>query len=187
MVTAVGINDFPAAAAALRNFTPRIEIEIEETPAPAKLATHALALSAECIVDDEELASGRFVLLYEPEGRDTWDGNFRCVTFVRAAIDNEMAADPMLCNIGWTWLMESLKSNGCDFTAPSGTVTKVASVSFGTLENLEEDSELEVRASWTPTSGENIASHIKAWVELLEMSAGLAPIPEGVTQLSRSR
>ena len=48
-------------------------------------------------------------------------------------------------------------------------------------------SELEVRASWTPTSGENIASHIKAWVELLEMSAGLAPIPEGVTQLSRSR
>ena len=53
MVNAVGINDFPAAAAALRNFTPRIEIEIEETPAPAKLATHALALSAECIVDDE--------------------------------------------------------------------------------------------------------------------------------------
>ena len=98
-----------------------------------------------------------------------------------------MAADPMLCHIGWTWLMESLKANGCDFTAPSGTVTKVASASFGTLENLEEDSELEVRASWTPTSGQDIASHIKAWVELLEMSAGLAPIPEGVTQLSRSR
>jgi hypothetical protein len=98
-----------------------------------------------------------------------------------------MAADPMLCNIGWTWLMESLKANGCDFTAPSGTVTKVASASFGTLENLEEDSELEVRASWTPTSGAQIANHIKAWVELLEMSAGLAPIPDGVTQLSRSR
>ena len=59
MVNAVGINDFPAAAAALRSFTPRIEIEIEETPAPAKLATHALALSAECIVDDEELASNQ--------------------------------------------------------------------------------------------------------------------------------
>ena len=83
--------------------------------------------------------------------------------------------------------MESLKANGCDFTSPSGTVTKVASASFGTLENLEEDSELEVRASWTPTSGGNIANHIKAWVELLEMSAGLAPIPDGVTQLSRSR
>ena len=64
---------------------------------------------------------------------------------------------------------------------------EVASVSFGTLENLDEDSELEVRASWTPTSGKNIADHIRAWVELLEMSAGLAPIPDGVTQLSRSR
>jgi hypothetical protein len=52
---------------------------------------------------------------------------------------------------------------------------------------LDEDSELEVRASFTQTSGENIASHVKAWVELLEMSAGLAPIPDGVTQLSRSR
>jgi hypothetical protein len=83
--------------------------------------------------------------------------------------------------------MESLKKNGCDFVAPSGTVTKVASASFGTLENLDEDSELEVRASWTPTSGADIASHVRAWVELLEMSAGLAPIPEGVTQLSRSR
>jgi len=176
--------NFDDIIAQIRAIKPRVEILLEEVPAPQKLAPFAFAMTADVL---EDAATGRFVLLHDPDGQEGWAGNFRCVTFVRAAIDNEMAADPMLCNIGWAWLMESLKANGCDFTAPSGTVTKVASASFGTLENLDEDSELEVRASWTPTSGENIASHIKAWVELLEMSAGLAPIPEGVTQLSRSR
>ena len=155
----------------IRAIKPRVEILLEEVPAPQKLAPFAFAMTADVL---EDAATGRFVLLHDPDGQEGWSGKFRCVTFVRAAIDNEMAADPMLCN-------------GCDFTAPSGTVTKVASASFGTLENLEEDSELEVRASWTPTSGAQIANHIKAWVELLEMSAGLAPIPDGVTQLSRSR
>jgi hypothetical protein len=176
--------NFDDIIAQIRAIKPRTEILLEEVPAPQKLAPFAFAMTADVL---EDAATGRFVLLHDPDGHEGWSGNFRCVTFVRAAIDNEMAADPMLCNIGWAWLMESLKANGCDFTAPSGTVTKVASASFGTLENLDEDSELEVRASWTPTSGAQIASHIKAWVELLEMSAGLAPIPEGVTQLSRSR
>lgn len=176
--------EFESIVAQIRAIKPRVEILLEEVPAPQKLAPFSLAMTADVL---EDAATGRFVLLHDPDGQEGWSGKYRCVTFVRAAIDNEMAADPMLCNIGWTWLMESLKKNGCNFTAPSGTVTKVASASFGTLENLDEDSELEVRASWTPTSGENIASHVKAWVELLEMSAGLAPIPDGVTQLSRSR
>ncbi|CAB4749238.1 unannotated protein [freshwater metagenome] len=176
--------NFEEITTSIRAIKPRSEILLEEVPAPQKLAPYAFAMTADVL---EDAATGRFVLLHDPDGQEGWSGKYRCVTFVRAAIDNEMAADPMLCNIGWTWLMESLKANGCDYTAPSGTVTKVASASFGTLENLDEDSELEVRASWTPTSGKNIADHIRAWVELLEMSAGLAPIPDGVTQLSRSR
>ena len=176
--------NFEEITTSIRAIKPRSEILLEEVPAPQKLAPYAFAMTADVL---EDAATGRFVLLHDPDGQEGWSGKYRCVTFVRAAIDNEMAADPMLCNIGWTWLMESLKANGCDYTAPSGTVTKVASASFGTLENLDEDSELEVRASWTPTSGKNIADHIRAWVELLEMSAGLAPIPDGVTQLSRSK
>ena len=176
--------NFEEITTSIRAIKPRSEILLEEVPAPQKLAPYAFAMTADVL---EDAATGRFVLLHDPDGQEGWSGKYRCVTFVRAAIDNEMAADPMLCNSGWTWLMESLKANGCEYTAPSGTVTKVASASFGTLENLDEDSELEVRASWTPTSGKNIADHIRAWVELLEMSAGLAPIPDGVTQLSRSK
>jgi hypothetical protein len=162
----------------------RNEILLEPVPAPQKLAPFAYAMTADVL---EDAATGRFVLLHDPKGQEGWSGNFRCVTFVRAAIDTEMASDPLLCDVGWTWLMESLKRNDCDFVAPSGTVTRVASASYGTLENRDEDSELEVRASWTPTNGNDIAKHVLAWVELLEISAGLAPIPQGVTQLGRSK
>ena len=162
----------------------RNEILLEPVPAPQKLAPFAYAMTADVL---EDAATGRVVLLHDPKGQEGWSGNFRCVTFVRAAIDTEMASDPLLCDVGWTWLMESLKRNDCDFVAPSGTVTRVASASYGTLENRDEDSELEVRASWTPTNGNDIAKHVLAWIELLEISAGLAPIPQGVTQLGRSK
>ena len=76
----------------LRTFTPRQEIVLEEVPAPQKLASFSFAFSADVsngkLGDEEdELASGRFVLLHEPGGQETWEGEFRCVTFVRAGVD----------------------------------------------------------------------------------------------------
>jgi hypothetical protein len=82
--------------------------------------------------------------------------------------------------------LESLKKNGCEFSSPSGTVTRVASASFGALEDREEDSEIEIRASWTPTSGNELVNHVKAWLELLAMTAGLEPIPQGVSSIARN-
>jgi hypothetical protein len=165
----------------IRAIKTRNEVHIEELPAPQKLAPFSLALSAEV---GEDAATGRLVLLHDPAGQDGWSGTYRCVSFVRAAIDTEMVSDPLLADVGWSWLLESLKKNGCEILAPSGTVTRIASSSFGTLSERAEESELEVRASWTPGEGEDIARHVGAWIELLEMASGLAPIPEGVTQLS---
>jgi hypothetical protein len=134
----------------------------------------------------EDAATGRFVLLHDPAGQEGWSGQWRCVTFARSAIDLEMASDPLLPEIGWTWLLEALKKNNCEFSAPSGTVTRVASASFGALADREEDSEMEIRASWTPTDGENLLSHVSAWLELLAMAAGLEPIPQGVSSIARN-
>jgi hypothetical protein len=161
----------------------RSEILLEAVPAPQKLAPHALAMTADVL---EDAATGRFVLLHDPAGQLGWGGQWRCVTFARAAIDAEMASDPLLPNIGWAWLIEALKKNSCEFISPSGTVTRVESASFGDLKDREEDSEMEIRASWTPTSGENLLAHVNAWIELLGMSAGLEPIPEGVSSISRN-
>jgi hypothetical protein len=174
---------FEQLVAPILALKPRGEILLEAVPAPQKLAPHALAMTADVL---EDAATGRFVLLHDPAGQEGWGGNWRCVTFARAAIDLEMASDPLLPEIGWTWLIESLKKNGCEFLSPSGTVTRVASSSFGALEDREEDSEMEVRASWTPTSGEDLVNHVNAWLELLAMTAGLEPIPQGVSSISRN-
>ena len=168
----------------IRAIVPRAEIVLDEVPAPQKLAPFSIALTADVL---EDAATGRFVLLHDPKGQEGWSGEYRCVTFVRAAIDQSMAADPMLSDVGWSWLTEALKKYDCEYEAPSGTVTRVASVSFGMLEGRDEDSELEVRASWTPLSGIGIASHVRAWLDLLALSAALEPIPDGVTQLTPNR
>ncbi len=178
-----GVRNFDEIVAQIRAISARSELILEEIPAPQKLAPFAFAMTADT---DDDVATARFVLLHDPEGQEGWGGNLRCVTFVRAAVDHEMAADPIVANVGWSWLIESLEKFGCSYVQPSGTVTRVASASFGTLGEREDNSELEVRASWTPTSAEAIANHVRAWLDLLEHSAGLEPIPEGVTPLARS-
>jgi hypothetical protein len=97
-----------------------------------------------------------------------------------------MASDPLLPEIGWAWLIESLKKHGCEFINPSGTVTRVASASFGELVERDEDSEIEVRASWTPSNESNLIEHVNAWLDLLAISAGLEPIPQGVSSIARN-
>jgi hypothetical protein len=38
--------------------------------------------------DDKELAIGRFIVLHDPKGQDTWDGTFRIVTTTVAGVTN---------------------------------------------------------------------------------------------------
>ncbi|MGA0062456.1 MAG: DUF3000 domain-containing protein [Candidatus Planktophila sp.] len=180
----------------LRTITPRSEIILEEVPAPQKLAMYSFAFTADVLAhppvaqpDEEEIASGRFVILHEPGGQDTWEGNFRCVTFMRADVDSQMQEDPLLPEVGWNWLLDSLNATGATFKAPSGTVTRVSSASFGKLTPRSDDSEIEIRASWTPVinSRDDIFSHVHAWCNLMSEVAGLPPIPDGVASISSAR
>ncbi|MGH3446043.1 MAG: DUF3000 family protein, partial [Nocardioidaceae bacterium] len=125
------------------------------------------------------------VLLYDPAGNDAWEGNFRCVAYARADIDPEMVADPLLGSVGWSWLVECLQSNGAEFVAPSGTVTKVASEGFGGMADDPSNAELEIRASWSPRGG--LTEHVQAWGDLLCMAAGLPPVPAGVVPMPSRR
>lgn len=178
----------------LRTFTPRDEIILEEVPAPQKLATFSFAFTADIsngIQGDAEaeIASGRFVILHEPGGQDTWEGDFRCVTFLRADVESEMQEDPLLPEVGWNWLLDSLNSTGAQFNVPSGTVTRVSSASFGKLTARNDDSEVEIRASWSPviSAPHDIFAHVQAWCNLMTEVAGLPPIPDGVASISAAR
>jgi len=178
----------------LRTFTPRSEVALIEVPAPQKLATFAFAFSADVsngllAEEENEIANGRFVLLHEPGGQATWDGEFRCVTFVSADLDSVMQEDPLLPEVGWSWFLESLERNQCVFNAPSGTVTRVSSASFGKLSPRNDDAEIEIRASWTPiiTEPQELMKHVESWCNLISEVAGLPPVPEGISAISSAR
>lgn len=178
----------------LRTFTPRSEVILEEVPAPQKLARFAFAFSADVSngllgESEDEIASGRFVLLHEPGGQDSWEGEFRCVTFVRADVDTIMQEDPLLPEVGWNWFLQSLEGSGCEIVAPSGTVTRVASASFGKLSPRNDESEIEIRASWTPIISKptDLLHHINGWCTLISEVAGLQAIPLGVSAITATR
>lgn len=178
--------DFEEALLSLRGHRQRPELHLEEVPAPTRIAPFALALTAEVnpTTDAETmLGSGRFVVLHDPAGQPAWDGTFRVIVMARARLEDEMGADPLLGEVGWTWLTDALRSAGAGFHALSGTVTRVLSESFGGLALQDRDVEIEVRASWSPNTTD-LGPHLAAWAALTCSAAGLEPLPEGVTALT---
>ncbi len=183
--------EFTQALRALREVQLRPEVRVEEVPAPSRIAPYAVALTAEVVTaglpaEDDELASGRFVLLHDPSAPEPWDGVWRVVTFARAELEPELANDPMLGGVGWSWLMDALKTRDAPYTAEGGTVTRVVSESFAALGERKATVEMEIRASWTPT-GPDLGVHLQVWSDLLCMIAGLPPLPEGVVALPGRR
>ena len=100
-----------------------------------------------------------------------------------------MVADPLLAEVGWSWLEDALARRGAHYVAPSGTVTAVTSQSFGSMEDDPGRAEVEIRASWTPVldEGAGIVSHIEAWQDLLCMVSGLPLLPDGVVPIPLHR
>ena len=182
---------FRAAVADMRAARMRPEVLCEEMPAPQRIAPWASALSADVTVDGTDVGTGRIILLHDPAGNDAWEGTFRCVAYVRAEIDPELITDPMLAAVGWSWLTEALDAHGAEYGAASGTVTRVATESFGGMGDEEATAQLELRASWTPVEGADgslgMAAHVEAWGELLCTTVGLPPVPEGVTAMPSRR
>ncbi|MCX5600867.1 DUF3000 domain-containing protein [Streptomyces phaeochromogenes] len=174
---------FRAAVDALRAARLRPQIEIDPTKPPQRLAPFTYALEATVVDGDEDLADGRLVLLHDPAGHDAWQGSFRLVTLVRAELEAEMAADPLLPEVCWSWLTGALQARGLSYGEPSGTVTRAGSHYFGGLADRPANSQIEIRASWTPREGlggvPDTASHLASWCDLLAQIAGLPPAAPG--------
>ena len=207
--------EFLYALGTLRKARCRSELHLNEIPAPSRLAPFAVALGAEVIGassrgsqpapvhgpaavalartaaghepdDDDELATGRFILLHDPDGSAVWDGEFRIVTYIRAQLEPEMGNDEMLGSVAWTWLVEALETHQAPYRAAGGTATRVLSESFGTLSERPESIDIELRASWTPASAD-VQAHLEAWSDMVCTFAGLPPLPDGVSALPRRR
>lgn len=176
---------FARAVALLAETPMRPEIRLQEGPAPQRLAPHAISLQAEAVVGDEELASGRLIVLHDPSRPEAWDGDTRLVAYLHAPLEAEMVADPLLTAVGWSWLLDALAGAQAEHTMAGGTVTRVASERFGALAGEPDAAQVELRASWTPV-GDDLRPHLRAFGELLCMAAGLPPLAPGVLPLARS-
>lgn len=199
----------------LRKAQCRRELRLGEIPAPTRLAPYAVAMGAEVFApstarrqqpvhgpaalafaadsagspdddEDNELATGRFILLHDPDGSAVWDGEFRIVTYIRAQLEADMGNDEMLGSVAWTWLVEALENHGAPYRAAGGTATRILSESFGTLAGRPETIDIELRASWTPASSD-ARPHLEAWSDMVCTFAGLPPLPPGVTPLPSRR
>ncbi|MEW1960472.1 DUF3000 domain-containing protein [Kineococcus sp. NPDC059986] len=176
---------FEAAVAAVREVRLRSELVLTEVPAPARIAPHSWAVAGDVVLDGDELATGRFILLHDPSAPEEWGGEFRVVTYARADLEAELGADPMLGQVGWSWLEDGLANAGAEATGVGGTVTRVLSEGYGALADREASVDVELRASWTPQDPDGLPAHLQAWGELVCTVAGLPPLPEGVVSLGR--
>ena len=158
----------------------------EDVPAPKRLAPYASAIAATVQRDGADVAWGRLVLLYDPDGQDGWDGVFRLVAYIRADVEPEIAADPLLGEVGWSWLSEALDAHVPGYAVPSGTVTRVITEGFGAKRDELPLTGFELRASWSPPGSGNspddndldtldLSAHFSAWCDCLAAAAGLEP------------
>jgi len=172
---------FQEALSSLAHARTRRDISLTETPAPHRIAPFAIAINGE--TSDGE-ASGRFVLLHDPDGQAAWDGTLRVVALVKAQVEPEIGTDEMWADVAWSWLADAL--DGVPHHSAGGTVTKTVSRSFGALADRPDEVIVEMRVSWTPESTD-LEPHVVAWTELIAFSAGIPPAPEGVAVLHGRR
>jgi hypothetical protein len=171
---------FRSAVHSLLSTRIRPEARVETIRPPQRLAPWSFAIAVDVESGPSDSATGRLVVLYDPDGVEAWDGELRLVAYAQADLTPDMAGDPLLPQVGWSWLTEALEQRHAPHTAVGGTVTQTTSTRFGDVHGPASTTQIEMRGSWTATAGD-LSSHLLAFVDLLCTAAGLPP--EGVSIL----
>jgi hypothetical protein len=167
----------------------RDDLEFEDWPAPKRLAPHALAMAVTAYRDGTEAGTARLLVLHDPAGQDGWTGTFRVVAQVQADVEEEMAADPLLGEVGWSWLTDALDLHAPGYRAPSGTVTREITEGFGSKQDEPPSTAFELRASWCPDDDEindEVSGAVLALCDVLAAAAGLPAQPPGTRALGQA-
>lgn len=186
-------SEFNDAVESMHRAQLRPEISLGTIRPPQRPApySHAVGLEVQELDDDAPIptdsqgdAFGRLILLYSPSTEEAWEGSMRLVAYIQADMDDAVASDPLLPDVAWQWLGESLAEAGADYTNLGGTVTSTSSVRFGEIGGPPRAYQIEMRASWTAT-GTDLSHHVEAFSKVLAHVAGLPP--EGVAGIDSRR
>lgn len=181
----------------------RSEFSWRTIPAPSRMAPSTWACTGEILVHDDELASGRLVILHDPAGQESWDGTYRMVALVQAQLEPEFAVEAMLGDVAWSWVTESLELHEAESRELGCTATRVVSQSYGALASRASTVDVEMRVSWTPeplaatadsgaqqSSGPedppaiDLVPHFAAWTAMLAAAGGLPPAPPRIAPIA---
>ena len=176
---------FAAAALSLTEPALRSELETTQIPAPDRIAPWALAFAAQAPNPADTPMNrgvGRVVFLHDPEQFDVWGSNMRVIAYGKSPLENDMGVEEDVAHYWWSELMRALNTHGATFTNEAGTVTKMSSTGMGSLANDPNSSEVEIRASWSPTD-DDLGKHFAAWQDIIASMAGFGMDGEGVTRL----
>lgn len=182
--------EFLRAVESITSISFRDELTVRQIESPSGIAPYSYALAADVLLAEHEHESqhgtGRFILLYDPEEPESWGGAFRVVAFAQAPLEAEIGLDPFLAKVTWSWLVDALENRQAQYFKASGTATRILSTGFGELADAGEGAQIELRASWSPSSAE-MGEQADAWGELLCMLAGLPPTSDAVSLTARRR
>lgn len=154
------------------NITPIAGIRLTTGPNPQRLAPYAFTLLAdvEGAVGDD-IGSGRFVILHDPQGQPGWSGTWRVIVYARADVDEDMATDPLLSDVAWSWLTEAWQAWSISPSDTTGTVTCNQSRPYGDVGDRLPSADVELRCSWTPQIDANglvnLNANVHAWLQML--------------------
>lgn len=194
---------FRAAIDTMTDAPQRSEFSWRTIPAPSRMAPSTWACTGEILVHDDELASGRLVILHDPAGQESWDGTYRMVALVQAQLEPEFAVEAMLGDVAWSWVTESLELHEAESRELGCTATRVVSQSYGALASRASTVDVEMRVSWTPeplaatadsgaqqSSGPedppaiDLVPHFAAWTAMLAAAGGLPPAPPRIAPIA---
>lgn len=185
---AAGAARFAEVATQIERFPWHGSLRVTRIGSPQRIAPQGYALEADVVSAGASVGDGKLVLLHDPAGHEEWGGTFRLVSYARATLDREMATDPLLAGVGWSWVLEALETladQGAAYAALNGTVTCVTNTAFDASGAQPLDADVEIRASWTPLLGAQpeIQPHLHAWQQLLFQVSGIPLPPQGLGSL----
>jgi len=179
--------EFKAAALGLANPFLRSELHTHQIEAPKGIAPTALAFAAE-VPDSTESplhrGVGRLVFVHDPSQYETWGSNFRAIAYAKSPAETDLGKEDDSANYFWELLIRALRSHSAKITAEAGTITKMSSIGMGSISTEKASTEIEIRASWSPTDND-LAPHFAAWQDLVAAMAGFAIEGEAVIPISK--
>lgn len=159
-------------------------LDVYPIDAPTGLAPNAVAFAANVTAGPgkHDRGTGRLIFLDDPEEPAGWGGRTRAIVFAQSPIEPLMGGHEELSQVAWSWLTDSLANTGASYEHPAATVTRIVSVGFGELASQGRGSQIEVRASWSPTSNDG-KPHAEAWARFVLHVAGFEALPDGVAAM----